>query len=52
MTTWQEYLVKEGQPPAWPYPVKYEQEREVNVDVLVVGGGIAGCYPGFSLTKN
>jgi succinate dehydrogenase/fumarate reductase flavoprotein subunit len=51
MTTWQEYLVKEGQPPAWPYPVKYEQEREVTVDVLVMGGGIAGCWAAISAAR-
>ena len=51
MTTWQEYLVQEGQPPAWPYPVKYGQEREVDVDVLVIGGGIAGCWAAISAAR-
>ncbi len=51
MTTWQEYLVKEGRPPAWPYPVKFEQEREITADVLVIGGGIAGCWAAISAAQ-
>jgi len=27
----------------WPYPVDYGKENEAGADVLVVGGGIAGC---------
>ncbi len=36
-------LIK-GQAPRWPYPVHYGKENEVNCDVLVLGGGIAGCW--------
>ena len=28
----------------WPYPVAYGRETAVTADVLVVGGGIAGCH--------
>jgi succinate dehydrogenase/fumarate reductase flavoprotein subunit len=28
----------------WPYPVQYGKETEVDVDVLVIGGGMAGCW--------
>jgi len=28
----------------WPYPIKYENQAEISVDVLVLGGGIAGCW--------
>lgn len=28
----------------WPYPVNYGKENEVSVDVLILGGGIAGCH--------
>ncbi len=28
----------------WPYPIKYGEETEINTDVLVLGGGIAGCW--------
>jgi len=38
-----EELVKEHAP-RWPYPVNYGKENEVNCDVLVLGGGIAGCW--------
>jgi succinate dehydrogenase/fumarate reductase flavoprotein subunit len=30
--------------PVWPYPVNYGKENEVSCDVLVLGGGIAGCW--------
>jgi len=30
--------------PKWPYRVLYGQETEVSCDVLVLGGGIAGCW--------
>jgi len=28
----------------WPYPVRYDTETEAEFDVLVIGGGIAGCH--------
>jgi succinate dehydrogenase/fumarate reductase flavoprotein subunit len=28
----------------WPYPVNYGKEHEVDCDVLILGGGIAGCW--------
>ena len=30
--------------PRWPYPVNWGKENEVVCDVLVLGGGIAGCW--------
>ncbi len=44
MTTWHDYLREQGHAPDWPYPIRYENEQQVNCDVLVVGGGIAGCW--------
>lgn len=29
---------------AWPYPIRYGEEQEVTADVLILGGGLAGCY--------
>ena len=29
---------------AWPYPVDYGKENEVSTDVLILGGGVAGCH--------
>jgi succinate dehydrogenase/fumarate reductase flavoprotein subunit len=34
----------EDKAPRWPYPVSYGKENEVSCDVLVLGGGIAGCW--------
>jgi succinate dehydrogenase/fumarate reductase flavoprotein subunit len=28
----------------WPYPVNYGKENEAGADVLILGGGIAGCH--------
>jgi succinate dehydrogenase/fumarate reductase flavoprotein subunit len=51
MTTWQQYLEEEGKPPVWPYPVNYEKEQEIETDVLVLGGGIAGCWAAISAAR-
>jgi succinate dehydrogenase/fumarate reductase flavoprotein subunit len=51
MSTWHEYLKEQGRAPDWPYPVRYEQEQEVNCDVLVIGGGIAGCWAAISAAR-
>ena len=44
MTTWHEYVQQHGTIPDWPYPVRYGTERVIHTDVLVLGGGIAGCH--------
>lgn len=44
MATWHEYVQRYGTVPKWPYPIDYGKENEVNCDVLVLGGGIAGCW--------
>ena len=51
MATWHEYLMKEGTPPEWPYPILFGQEREIDTDVLVIGGGIAGCWAAISAAR-
>ena len=38
-----EELIRQ-QAPVWPYPVSYGKENEVSCDVIVLGGGIAGCW--------
>ncbi|MEE8419546.1 MAG: FAD-dependent oxidoreductase, partial [Dehalococcoidales bacterium] len=45
-----EDLIKENLP-AWPYPVNYGKENEVSCDVLVLGGGIAGCWTAISAAR-
>ena len=51
MTTFHEYVQNEGHAPAWPYEVRYDQEQEIETDVLVIGGGIAGCWAAISAAR-
>ena len=45
---WHEYVNKTGKVPAWPYEVKYGEEITVKTDVLIIGGGVAGCRAAIS----
>ncbi|MDR2664718.1 MAG: FAD-dependent oxidoreductase, partial [Oscillospiraceae bacterium] len=40
---WHEYVAETGKVPQWPYELGYDKETVVSCDVLVVGGGVAGC---------
>ena len=51
MAIWHEYLLDEGNPPKWPYPIRFGEEREIETDVLVIGGGIAGCWAAISAAR-
>jgi len=51
MTKWHDFLEKNGKAPPWPYPVNYDKEREIEIDVLVIGGGIAGCWAAISAAR-
>ncbi len=51
MGTWHEYLNTTGTPPEWPYPIKFGEEKELEADVLVLGGGIAGCWASISAAR-
>ena len=35
----------------WPYKVEYNKENEASADVLIIGGGIAGCHAAISAAK-
>ena len=35
----------------WPYPIRYQKESEVRTDVLVLGGGVAGCFAAINAAK-
>ena len=35
----------------WPYPIRYGEKKEVTTDVLVLGGGIAGCWAAIGAAK-
>ena len=37
--------------PEWSYPVRYGKENEVSGDVLILGGGIAGCHAAINAAK-
>jgi len=51
MTKWHDLLEKDGKAPPWPYPIRYEEEQEIETDVLVIGGGIAGCWAAISAAR-
>ena len=51
MTTWHDFLKEKGKPPEWPYPIRYEKEQEIETDVLIIGGGIAGCWAAISTAR-
>lgn len=46
-----EYLKHNGGIGAWPYPVEYEEETRVQTDILVIGGGLAGCFAAIHAAK-
>lgn len=35
----------------WPYPVHYEKTIRIDTDVLVIGGGLAGCCAGIAAAR-
>jgi succinate dehydrogenase/fumarate reductase flavoprotein subunit len=51
MTTWYEYVQRDAPIPKWPYPVRYGKENEVTADVLILGGGVAGCHAAINAAK-
>ena len=44
-------LVQEHGIPEWPYPIEYGKKTEVDTEVLVLGGGIAGCWAAISAAR-
>jgi len=52
MTTWNEYVSERGTIPEWPYPIRYEKESRISADVLIVGGGVAGCHAAISAARS
>ena len=37
--------------PEWPYPIRYGVENRVSADVVILGGGIAGCHAAINAAK-
>ena len=45
-------LLREGQTaPDWPYPVRYDEEHSIDADILILGGGVAGCHAAITAAK-
>jgi succinate dehydrogenase/fumarate reductase flavoprotein subunit len=51
MANWHEYAQSGQAIPEWPYPIRYENEQVIGTDVLVLGGGIAGCWAAISAAR-
>jgi succinate dehydrogenase/fumarate reductase flavoprotein subunit len=51
MTKWHDLLKENGKLSPWPYPIRYDEEQEIKADVLVIGGGIAGCWAAISAAR-
>jgi succinate dehydrogenase/fumarate reductase flavoprotein subunit len=46
-----QYFSESGRLLDWPYPVNYEKETEIRGDVLVLGGGVSGCYAAIAAAR-
>jgi succinate dehydrogenase/fumarate reductase flavoprotein subunit len=51
MSTWHEYVQRNGKVPEWPYPINYGKVNEVVTDVLVIGGGVAGLQAAINAAR-
>ena len=51
MALFHEIVGKEAHIPDWPYPILYDQEQEIDTDVLVIGAGMAGCWAAISAAR-
>jgi succinate dehydrogenase/fumarate reductase flavoprotein subunit len=51
MVDYQKMLLDRGMLPKWPYPVSYGREKEFSADILVIGGGIAGCHAAINAAR-
>ena len=52
MANWHDYVMGGKGIPEWPYPVQYDKEHGIETDVLVLGGGIAGCWAAISAARH
>jgi len=48
MNKWHDFFQRQGTAPPWPCALDCEKEHEIDTDVLVFGGGIAGCWAAIS----
>lgn len=47
---YEDYVTQYG-PMEWPYPVLYDKENGIETDVLILGGGPAGCMAAISAAR-
>ncbi len=40
-----------GKTTEWPYPIEWDQTTTLSADVLVLGGGVAGCWAAIGAAK-
>ena len=52
MANWHDYVMGGKGIPEWPYPVQYDKEHGIETDVLVLGGGIAGCWAAIGAARH
>ena len=46
-----EIIRERGAVPEWPYPIRYGVENEITADILVLGGGLAGCHAAINAAR-
>ena len=52
MTSWSQALMHDSQGALkWPYKIKYDRQREITADVVILGGGPAGAMAAISAAK-
>ena len=51
MTSWHEFCQEKGYGPEWPYSIRFGEEQEIETDVLIIGGGISGCWAAISAAR-
>jgi succinate dehydrogenase/fumarate reductase flavoprotein subunit len=51
MTNWYDYVQKDASHLEWPYPIKYGKENTITSDVLIIGGGVAGCHAAINAVR-
>jgi len=51
MTDWRKYVQNDSPVPRWPYPVRYGETNHIDTDVLVIGGGVAGCHAAINAVR-
>jgi len=51
MSSWHKFIQRDVPIPEWPYPIRYGEENGVAADVLILGGGIAGCHAAINAAR-